>query len=56
MFSLLRTLFDDEAGNTEAKIIAIYAHCWRFNVGAWAWALISIPSLSGPAGDGLSCL
>jgi high-affinity nickel-transport protein len=49
---LLRTLLDDKAGNTRAKVIAIYAVLAVFNVGVWLWAVIAFhphPVLLGTA-------
>jgi len=48
----LRSLFNDQPGNTRAKIIAIYALLLAFNLGAWAWAAIAFhrfPVLLGTA-------
>jgi nickel/cobalt transporter (NiCoT) family protein len=48
----LRSLFNDQPGNTRAKIIAIYAILAAFNLGAWAWAVIAFhhfPVLLGTA-------
>jgi nickel/cobalt transporter (NiCoT) family protein len=48
----LRSLFNDQPGNTRAKIIAIYAILALFNLGAWAWAVIAFhhfPVLLGTA-------
>jgi high-affinity nickel-transport protein len=52
MFSLLRTLFDDESANTRSKIVAIYVLLLAFNLGAWTWALAAFrhfPVLLGTA-------
>lgn len=52
MGSLLRTLFNDESGNTRARVIAIYAILLLINAGAWTWALIAFrhyPMLLGAA-------
>ena len=52
MNSLLRAVFNDEPGNTKAKITAIYAMLLVFNLGAWAWALVAFhryPVLLGTA-------
>ena len=52
MISLLRALFNDEPGNTKAKIVAIYAMLLVFNLGAWGWALVAFhryPVLLGTA-------
>jgi high-affinity nickel-transport protein len=52
MRSLLRTLFNDQPGNTRAKVIAIYALLAAFNLGAWLWAIVAFhrfPVLLGTA-------
>jgi nickel/cobalt transporter (NiCoT) family protein len=52
MASTLRSLFNDQPGNTRAKVIAIYALLLVFNLGAWAWAVIAFhrfPVLLGTA-------
>jgi high-affinity nickel-transport protein len=52
MASTLRSLFNDQPGNTRAKVIAIYALLLVFNVGAWAWAVVAFhrfPVLLGTA-------
>jgi high-affinity nickel-transport protein len=52
MRSLLRTLFNDQPGNTRAKVIAIYALLIAFNLGAWVWAVVAFhrfPVLLGTA-------
>lgn len=52
MPSLLRTLLNDEPGNTKSKVIAIYAMLLVFNLGAWLWALAAFhryPVLLGTA-------
>ncbi|QMV18300.1 HoxN/HupN/NixA family nickel/cobalt transporter [Granulicella sp. 5B5] len=52
MVTLLRTLFNDKSDNTRARVIAIYAILFAFNVGAWMWALIAFrhyPVLLGTA-------
>jgi nickel/cobalt transporter (NiCoT) family protein len=52
MGTLLHTLFNDESGNTRAKIVAIYSILLIFNLGAWLWALIAFrhyPVLLGTA-------
>lgn len=41
MATLLRTLFNDQAGNTRAKVIAIYAILITFNLAVWGWALVA---------------
>jgi len=48
----LRSLFNDQPGNTRAKIITIYAVLAAFNLGAWTWAVIAFhhfPVLLGTA-------
>ncbi|MGA7158174.1 MAG: HoxN/HupN/NixA family nickel/cobalt transporter [Acidobacteriaceae bacterium] len=48
----LRSLFNDQPGNTRSKIIAIYVLLAIFNLGAWAWAVIAFhrfPVLLGTA-------
>jgi high-affinity nickel-transport protein len=52
MTSFLRTLANDEPGNTKAKIIAIYAILLLFNLAAWCWAFVAFrqfPVLLGTA-------
>ncbi len=52
MGSPLRTLLDDETGNTRTRVILIYAVLLAINVGAWAWALLAFrhyPVLLGTA-------
>src|ERR1700679_4293945 len=52
MASALRTLFNDQPGNTRAKVIAIYILLLAFNLGAWAWAVVAFhhfPVLLGTA-------
>jgi high-affinity nickel-transport protein len=52
MYPPLRTLLNDEPGDTKAKVIAIYAFLFLFNVGAWIWALLAFhryPVLLGTA-------
>jgi len=52
MVSALRTLFNDQPGNTRAKIIAIYGILLVFNLAAWCWALAAFhgyPVLLGTA-------
>jgi high-affinity nickel-transport protein len=52
MLPRLRELFNDEAGNTKAKVIAIYALLIGFNVAVWLWAVIAFhhfPVLLGTA-------
>ena len=49
---LLRILLDDEAGETRAKVIGIYAILLVFNVAVWLWAVIAFhpyPVLLGTA-------
>jgi high-affinity nickel-transport protein len=49
---LLRILLDDEAGETRAKVIGIYAILLVFNVAVWLWAVITFhpyPVLLGTA-------
>jgi len=48
----LRSLFNDQPGNTRGKIVAIYAVLAIFNLGAWAWAVLAFhrfPVLLGTA-------
>ena len=48
----LRSLFNDQPGNTRAKILAIYAVLAVFNLGAWGWAVLAFhhyPVLLGTA-------
>ena len=48
----LRSLVNDQPGNTRAKILAIYAVLAVFNLGAWAWAVLAFhhyPVLLGTA-------
>jgi high-affinity nickel-transport protein len=50
--SRLRSILEDEAGNTKARIIAIYVLLIAFNGGAWLWAVIAFhrfPVLLGTA-------
>jgi high-affinity nickel-transport protein len=50
--SRLRSILEDEAGNTKARIIAIYLLLIAFNGGAWLWAVIAFhrfPVLLGTA-------
>ncbi len=52
MRSSLRSLFNDQPGNTRAKIVAIYTLLAVFNLGAWAWAVLAFhrfPVLLGTA-------
>ncbi|NYF79001.1 HoxN/HupN/NixA family nickel/cobalt transporter [Granulicella arctica] len=41
MIILLRTLFNDEAGDTRAKIFTIYVILFVFNISVWVWALVA---------------
>jgi high-affinity nickel-transport protein len=48
----LRTLLDDQAGNTRAKVFSIYGFLLLFNVFAWLWAVVAFrhyPLLLGTA-------
>lgn len=52
MPALLRSLLNDEPGNTKAKVAAIYAILLVFNLAAWCWAFIAFqqfPVLLGTA-------
>lgn len=52
MASTLRTLFNDQPGNTRTKVIAIYTLLLGFNLGAWTWAIVAFhhfPVLLGTA-------
>src|SRR3984885_13344234 len=52
MPSLLRTLFNDAAGNTRGKVLGIYSVLLVFNAGAWLWAIVAFrhfPVLLGTA-------
>src|SRR5450631_2354473 len=52
MRPVLRTLFNDAAGNTRSKIVAIYAILLVGNLGAWLWAIVAFrhfPVLLGTA-------
>src|SRR5882757_11404245 len=52
MRPVLRTLFNDEAGNTRGKVLGIYCVLLVFNVGAWLWAIVAFrhfPVLLGTA-------
>jgi high-affinity nickel-transport protein len=52
MASTLRSIFNDQPGNTRAKVIAIYALLAAFNLGAWVWAVVAFhrfPVLLGTA-------
>ena len=48
----LRTLFDDHAGNTRAKVYGIFGFLLMFNLFAWLWAVVAFrhyPLLLGTA-------
>jgi high-affinity nickel-transport protein len=48
----LRKLFDDEAGDTRSKIVAIYVLLIGFNIAVWVWAWVAFrhyPVLLGTA-------
>src|ERR1700678_4302302 len=48
----LRTLFDDDAGNTRSKVLGIYSLLLAFNAAAWLWAMVGLhhmPVLLGTA-------
>jgi nickel/cobalt transporter (NiCoT) family protein len=52
MTSLLQILFNDEAGNTRARVIGIYGLLLVFNLAVWIWALTAFhryPVLLGTA-------
>jgi high-affinity nickel-transport protein len=52
MRSVLRSLVDDEAGNTKSKIVALYGFLGAFNLAAWGWAFVAFhrfPVLLGTA-------
>jgi high-affinity nickel-transport protein len=52
MRPVLRTLFNDAAGNTRAKILGIYSILLVFNGAAWLWAIVALrhfPLLLGTA-------
>jgi high-affinity nickel-transport protein len=52
MPSLPRILLSDEAGNTRAKVIGIYAILLVFNLAVWLWAIVAFhpyPLLLGTA-------
>jgi nickel/cobalt transporter (NiCoT) family protein len=52
MRPVLRTLFNDAAGNTRAKILGIYSVLLVFNGAAWLWAIVALrhfPLLLGTA-------
>jgi high-affinity nickel-transport protein len=49
---VLRTLFNDAAGNTRGKVLGIYSVLLVFNVAAWLWAILALrhfPVLLGTA-------
>src|ERR1700726_439370 len=52
MRPVLRTLFNDAAGNTRGKVLGIYSVLAVFNVAAWLWAIVAFrhfPVLLGTA-------
>jgi nickel/cobalt transporter (NiCoT) family protein len=52
MRPVLRTLFDDAAGNTRSKVLGIYSVLGVFNAAAWLWAIVALrhfPVLLGTA-------
>jgi high-affinity nickel-transport protein len=52
MRPVLRTLFDDAAGNTRSKVLGIYSVLVLFNAAAWLWAIVALrhfPVLLGTA-------
>jgi high-affinity nickel-transport protein len=52
MASLRRILFSDEAGDTRARVVGIYAVLSAFNLSAWLWAVVAFrpyPLLLGTA-------
>jgi nickel/cobalt transporter (NiCoT) family protein len=52
MPSFLRSLVNDEPGNTKAKIIGLYVLLVTFNLAAWCWAFAAFhrfPVLLGTA-------
>jgi high-affinity nickel-transport protein len=52
MRSLLKSLANDEGGNTKARIIALYGLLGAFNLAAWSWAFVAFhrfPVLLGTA-------
>jgi nickel/cobalt transporter (NiCoT) family protein len=52
MRPLRRTLFNDAAGNTRAKVLGIYGVLLVFNGAAWIWAIVALrqfPVLLGTA-------
>ncbi len=52
MRPVLRTLFNDAAGNTRGKVLGIYCVLLVFNAAAWLWAIVAFrhfPVLLGTA-------
>ena len=52
MSSYLRAFLNDEPGGVKAKVVALYAFLFAFNLGAWGWAFIAFhrfPVLLGTA-------
>ncbi len=52
MRPVLRTLFNDAAGNTRSKVLGIYSVLVVFNAAAWLWAIVALrhfPVLLGTA-------
>jgi len=52
MRPVLRTLFNDAAGNTRGKVLGIYSVLAVFNVAVWLWAIVAFrhfPVLLGTA-------
>src|SRR5579863_2113113 len=52
MRPVLRTLFNDAAGNTRGKVLGIYGVLVVFNGAAWLWAIVAFrhfPVLLGTA-------
>src|ERR1700741_172086 len=52
MRPVLRTLFNDAAGNTRGKVLGIYSVLVVFNGAAWLWAIVAFrhfPVLLGTA-------
>lgn len=41
MLALVRHVFSDEAGNTQKKVIGLYAVLIIFNVAVWMWAIMA---------------
>jgi nickel/cobalt transporter (NiCoT) family protein len=49
---MIRTLFNDQAGNTRGKVLGIYSILLVFNGAAWLWAIVALrhfPVLLGTA-------